>query len=66
MQLQAELKRNLLLKYNLFDFANEKPTRPAQTASKRSIIQITPQRTATKQLKKICKEKTKNKHLLQS
>ena len=33
---------------------------------RRNIIQITPQRVANRQLKKICKEKGKNKHLLHS
>jgi hypothetical protein len=42
MQLQAELKRKLLIKYNLLDFDCTAQNKAADAAAKKKIIQITP------------------------
>jgi hypothetical protein len=57
MQLQAELKRNLLLRFNLHAF--DAPTAPLPTPAPRRIIQITPENITSKSYRRICKAKSK-------
>lgn len=64
MQLQAELKRKLLMRYNLDSFDHAPQTKLADAASKRKIIQLTPENITSHHYKRICKNKTKNTGLL--
>jgi hypothetical protein len=55
MQIEGELKRTLLMKYNLYDCGNQKQNKEQEGSYKKQIIQITHQKAANKQLKRICK-----------
>lgn len=60
MHFQAELKKTLLLRYNLLDFDCTAQNKQAETAAKKKIIQIASENITAKNYKRICKRKTKN------